>query len=286
MSRQKTTIARVTCPICGQSLGAITFRHVQAHGLTMEQFRAAHPGARLRHPDTNRIATAKSAATLRERIATDPAMAENFRKRGERLATLSVSLDAEERRERHARARATRITTSTPEERQEAARKGGKACAAAHPEHYHRAGAALADFKRRPEERANMAQHTKARWLDPAYRDNMVTKNRAHALSGRIPLALPGLRPTANERRMIAFCAKHKIDLLYVGDGSFRIDTPEGARHWRNPDFIEPGSKKAVLLDSFLADTHEQEIADYRAAGWSVIRVALAEIEDARWLTR
>jgi hypothetical protein len=147
-------------------------------------------------------------------------------------------------------------------------------------------GKASAAWKRLPENRRTAAERFRRMWRSRGHRSRITTANSQAAIDGRIPVIFRRARPTTRERKMILLLRGWEIPLLYVGDGSFRVPTPGGQRHWRNPDFINEEARKILLLDLFRTAHADVETADYVTAGWQVLRVKTAEMRSVQVLER
>jgi hypothetical protein len=172
------------------------------------------------------------------------------------------------------------------EQRRGFSRQGGLAAIAKHPELKASGNAALRAWQNSTKGRTFLRKNAKKLWSTPAIRERIVTAIRKAAIDRRIPLRLKNVRPTAHERRMIRLCRSLSLPLRYTGDNRFTIPIPNGSRHWRNPDFVVPNSRGAVLLDAYWGKTQAAENVDYRKAGWTILRIAVAELADREWFSR
>lgn len=282
--RFERVIASIACPICGMLMGAITNRHLAVrHGLSTIEFRRLYPNQPMQPPENRRVASTRAKAT----IQASPEKRERQRQVIAIMQEASADRSPEQMAAAARKAAATMRKRFTPQERSAFARQGGLAVLAQHPEQFASMGAKSAPFWNSPQGKALASARAIGLWADPAHRKNIATKNRQAALDGRIRQKFTRSRPSKHECRMIAFVERAKLPLQYVGDGEFRIEIPNGNRHWRNPDFLVIGQRKIVLLDTqFKPGQQPQEDMDYRLAGWAVLRVSVPELTDERWLKR
>lgn len=265
------------CPVCGSEMRKVTNTHLRTHGLTAATLREKFPDAVLEPSESSRDRVARGRVTLANR----PESVAKLRANGKRLAAFRAGLSSRESAKIQARSRATSMARTTAEERTEKARRAALAAHEAHPELRHKRWRASAPYWQSPEGREVARKRTTKLWKDPAHREAVAEKNRAHAISGRIPVVFSHVKPSKWEKLMIAFAAKHKLPLTYVGDGRCRVTIPKGgARAWRNPDFVVPETSKVMLFDAFTAKGERAaEEMDYRRAGRQVLRVDLRELK-------
>ena len=276
----------VVCPICRKSMRLLTITHVRKHELTMVEFRRKFPEAELESPASTAARTAKSAAKQEERLKNDPPFAEAKRMRGQQLAAARAALSLEENAKIHRKSVSTFLRTTTAEERSAQASSARAVAVAKYPNMSSRGGKAGAYWHRTPEARKSASERFKRLWTKSAHLDRVRAATSAAAIDGRIPVIFRRARPTTRERKMIALLRGWNIPLRYVGDGSYRVPTPGGQRHWRNPDFIHEEMRRILLLDLFRTAHAEVETADYVRAGWNVLRVKTDEMKAVDILER
>ena len=275
----------VVCPICEESMQLLTITHLRRHVLTMASFRRRFPDAILEAPAHAVARTAKSVAKQAERLRSDPAFVEEKRMQGERLAAARSALSPHQNARIHRKSVATFLAETTEKERSENSARGYAAAIQKYPDLHVRGNRDFA-AQRTPEARRAASRRFRALWRARKHRALIRDANSRAAIDGRIPVIFRRARPTTRERKMISLLRGWGIPLLYVGDGSFRVQTPGGQRHWRNPDFINEAARKILLLDLFRTAHADVETADYLQAGWQVLRVKTDEMRCVAVLER
>jgi len=269
----------VVCPICRKNLRLLTGTHLRAHDLKMKEFRSRFPHVTLESPASTLLRTTKAAEKQRERLRSDPAFAAVKRMQGSLLAKHRASLSPAQNAAIQRKSVSTFLRITTAEDRSAQAARAREVALARHPNMSSRGGKAGAYWHRTPKARKAAAERFKRLWKTNAYKERVSAATSKAAIDGRIPVIFRRARPTARERKMIAILRGWGIPLRYVGDGSFRVPTPGGQRHWRNPDFINEELRKILLLDLFRTAHADVETADYVRAGWEVLRVKTDEMK-------
>jgi hypothetical protein len=276
----------VSCPICQKQMRMLTITHLRVHEITVEVFRQRFPKALFESPASSAARTKKSSSRQAERLRSDPSFLAEKKRQGQRLAAVRAALSSEQNASIQRQSVATFLQRTTAEERSAQGIAARAIALAKHPDLSARGGAASAAWKRLPENRRKAAERFRRMWQSRGHRSRIATANSRAAIDGRIPVIFRRARPTTRERKMISLLRGWGIPLLYVGDGSFRVPTPGGLRHWRNPDFINEAARKILLLDLFRTAHADVETADYLQAGWQVLRVKTDEMRDAETLER
>lgn len=210
---------------------------------------------------------------------------EKERQRGLRLAELNREKSPEERSAIAGRALNSKRAKYSTEQISAFSAKGGYATAKLHPEILNKGRKKAIDFWRTAEGREFASKRADFLWSKESHRATVSSKNKEHALSGRIGQHFHQ-RPTANERVLVDLANALGLPIEYTGDGRLRIET-KGQRNWRNPDFIVSGQKKVILLDTQIHRNQQiLEEKDYSAAGWRVLRISTAELLDPEWIDR
>ena len=247
----------------------------------MAQFQKQYPDIKPMPPETRALAISRSMKTKLQ----NPLFMEKMRLLGLSLAAKCKDMTPEQKAAIQEKSKNTFMERFTPEERSARARAAHSAAVEKYPNLSSMAGTAAIPHLKSPERRKLASDTAKRLWSNPEHRKLVTESSRRMALNGDIPLRMPGIRPTKSERIMIAFIEKHGIPLKYVGDNAVRVNILDGNRHWRNPDFILEGEKKAVLLDGFWnPQEHDEEMMDYKSAGWEILRVSVNETTDEKWL--
>jgi hypothetical protein len=237
-------------------------------------------------PEATKARVGKSSATVRERIKSDPEVAAFWAAHGKKLyERLERKTTKQERRDRSINSLQAWRDTMSSEELSETSRKRMATARERFPDLASMGGIAAGEFQRKPETRKVTSKRFKKLWEDPEHRAKVSAANSKAAIEGRIPVVFNASRPTELEKRLIILFKNWGIPFRYTGDGSFRIPTPDGCRNWRNPDFIHTDNiKSAILLDSYVSAEHDSETADYANAGWKILRINVAEMNDPEWL--
>jgi hypothetical protein len=204
---------------------------------------------------------------------------------GERLAASRAALSPQQNARIQRKSVATFLVKTTKKERSENSARGYAAAIQKYPDLHIRGNRDFA-AQRAPEARMKQSRRARQLWRQRKYRVRIAEANSRAAIDGRIPVIFRRARPTTRERKMIALLREWGISLRYVGDGSFRVPTPGGQRHWRNPDFINEATRKILLLDLFRTAHADVETADYVQAGWQVLRVKTDEMKVVEILER
>jgi len=281
-------VETVSCPLCQEKMRMISNKHLAIHGLDTQSFKKRFPGSRRLPLEMAKRRSLKASATLKSR----PESIAILRATGKRLAEYRRGLPTELNSTIQSKSAATFMSRIPPAKRIENGRRGGLIAHAKNPNLIDfalksRGGQDNRKFWSSEEGRAYRGTLSKDMWTKDSHRENVASKNRAHAISGRIPVRFPHIRPTRAEKAFINVIERHHLPLDYTGDGRFRIVIPPGGkRHWRNPDFVIRGQKKVVLLDGYFKEVKE-ETRDYvRAGGWKILRVSVPELFDEEWVVR
>ena len=264
---------------------AVTNTHLKTHGTTVTDVKLKFPKFLFEHPRKSKERSLKGQEAMRVALLKDP---KKWKALGKRLGEFRRKLSTREKKEIANRARKTLMENTTQGERSAKSRRAALAAHEKHPELRHKRWRASSVFWKSTEGRKLRSKLSKKMWKeDPSYRRKVVSANRKHAISGRIPVRFSGTRPTEGEARVIAFAKRHDLPLTYVGDGNHRVVIPKGGRrHWRNPDFIIVGTDKVILVDAFWTKEQHAEMKDYASAGKVVLRVSISETNDEEWLLR
>lgn len=273
----------VVCPICQKALRTITGTHLRLHAMTTAQFHQQFPDMKFQPPGYVKDRRAKALATWKQRYETDPAFTRKAKTTGRRLAEFRSSLTDEQNQVLQHRSMATCKARYTKEQRSAQSRMGGIAAWKKYPNLESFRKEARSVFWNSPkstEARQTISQASRKRWQNPEYRRHISETNRKAAIDGRIPLRPTLTRPSASEKLMIDFLHRHEIPMQYTGDNRLRIDIPQGDRSWRNPDFILPGTQKAILLDICRWWGQKAENLDYQKTDWTVLRILVKELQN------
>lgn len=276
----------VVCPICRKELRLLTGTHLRSHDMAMKEFRSRFPHVALESTASTSLRTMKAAEKQRERLQNDPEFAEAKRIQGSQLAKYRASLSPVQNAAIQRKSVATFLRTTTAEARSGQASEARAIAVARNPDMSSRGGKASAHWHRTPTARQAAAERFKRLWKMLPYRKHIRKTTSNATIDGRIPVIFRRARPTTRERKMIALLREWGIPLRYVGDGSFRVPTPGGQRHWRNPDFINEATRKILLLDLFRTAHADVETEDYLKAGWHVLRVKTDEMRSVEILER
>lgn len=282
--KSASEIPCVVCPICSKEMGIITNTHLRLHGLTIATFQELYPSSLRESADHM---NARMLATWKSRKQNPDQVTEDIEK-GKALANYRASLTEAENEAIHQRSVETLMKNVSPAERTAHAIAGHAAMTAKHPnwKEFLESGRAKSLAFWKSEEGKQRATEMMARmWGNPQKRLEVIEKIRQRALQGRIHLRPKKNRPTTGEKKLIGLSEKFNLPLVYTGDGLLRVTIPSGGRrHWRNPDFVVPDTKKAVLVDSFWSAEHPAENLDYQNAGWEILRVSVPELHDEDWI--
>jgi len=249
--------------------------------MTTAEYRQRFPEVSFVDPRQDKARAQASAEAQRKGLREDPIRIAKAEAHGQRLSRLRANATLEQNTVWQKKSVAPRLATSTPEERSEAARRGGIAANKLHPELAQQSADRLVKYNKSAKGRARRSEISRDLWANSQMRA-VAAKNSEHTKSGRIPVVFNKVKPTPREQDLLTLITKHRLPFQYVGDGALRITIPNGSRAWRNPDFVSTDGAALLLLDQCANrgrnKTQNTEDADYAKTSLHVLRLCWADL--------
>lgn len=270
----------VKCPLCDVRLRTITATHLKSHKISTRIFRRRFPNSPMVSLELIELRAQMSGEAQRERIRTDLNFAEEKKRQGKYLADIRAAMSPQQNAEIQKKAVTSFMAQTTSEQRVKNSTKGHTCAVEKYPDLSARGGRIGGQWWKTTEGRELASERAINMWASGRV-ESIRTKNREHAISGRIQMIFSHAKPTKSEKVFIALITELGLPLTYMGDGRLRVPTPGTLRHWRCPDFVSTmNEKKIVLLDRqtpepFLA---AEEQAAYEAVGYTVMRVKYSQM--------